>query len=317
MGYGMRGHIGFAPETSGGTPVGASGYVEAMSENLSTTLDRFETRNIIGRLSEGDDSAFLERNQGQIMFNGFANPLGFFLAHGTGVRSTSEVLSGFLYSHVFTMATDDWDSNFAMRPLTFEMFRDVTSSQRYTGANIGGLTLALAPNQGLQVTASLIAKAVSQLTKTTPSYSNSPSQPFAFETASISIGGTATALIEGLTANNTHSQEGIPSLNNSTTIRAIRRSGAQTIRLSGNLAFENITEKEAFRNQTEQRFVMSLTRGQSFQLIQDFPRVVYTTFAPVMAGRDRIVVGFEGTARYHTGSGNAMKITLTNNQSGY
>lgn len=317
MGYGMNGHIGFAFESSGGTPVAAGDYVEAMSESLGLSKDRFETRNIITRLSEADDMAGLDRVGGDIAFTGFPGPLGFFLAGVTGVQSNTEVLSGFLHTHEFTMGNTDWDTEFAQRPITFEIFRDVTSSQQYAGCNIAALSTNMAPNQALQITASVIGKSMLHLTKTAATYTGSPANPLAFDTCSIEVGGAATALIEGISTSYDNQLDGVPSLNNSTQIRAIRRTGPQIIRLSGNMAFESIDEMEEFRNQTERQIIVSQTRANSFQLIQDFPRVVYNTYAPVMSGRDRIVVGFEGIARYHAGSANAAKIILTNNTSGY
>jgi hypothetical protein len=215
------------------------------------------------------------------------------------------------------MANADWDSVYSQRPITFEIFRDVTSSQQYAGCNISALSMNVAPNQALQVTANIVGKSMLELAKTTPTFPGSPVNPLAFDTCSIEVGGNATALIEGITTNIDNQLEGVPSLNNSTVIRAIRRTGPQMFRLSGNIAFEDITEMEEFRNQTERQFIISQTRANSFQFIQDFPRVVYNTFAPVMAGRDRIVVGFEGIARYHSGSANAGKFTVTNNTSGY
>ena len=317
MGYGMNGHCGFAFESSGGTPVAAADYIEALSESLTLNKDRFEVKNIVNRFSEADDMAGLDRVGGDIVFAGIPGPLGAMLAGVTGIQSNTEVLSGFLHTHTFTMANADWDTVFAQRPMTFEIFRDVTSSQQYAGCNIAGLSMNVAPNQALQVTASIVGKSMLQLQKTTASFPGSPANPLAFDTCSIEVGGAATALIEGITSNIDNQLEGVPSLNNSTTIRAIRRTGPQMFRLSGNIAFEDITEMENFRNQTEQQFIISMTRANSFQFIQDFPRVVYNTFAPVMAGRDRIIVGFEGIARYHSGSANAGTFKVTNNTSGY
>ena len=55
-----QGHLGFlglAKESSWGTAVAATYYVELLSENISTGIDRFPTRNIFGGFYDPDDYA--------------------------------------------------------------------------------------------------------------------------------------------------------------------------------------------------------------------------------------------------------------------
>src|SRR3990167_1750172 len=316
-GYGFAGHIGFAKESSGGTPVAATNYIEAMSENLTSTPDRFETKNVVGRYSEPDDMAGVRRVGGDIVFPGQPVDIGHFLLAGMGIQSGSVVLSGFLWQNDFIMRTSDYDAAYMLQPYTFEIFRDVTSSQQYAGCNVNQLQFAIAPNQDLRVSASIIGRSELQLAKTTPTYTGSPSDPFAFDTASIQIGGAASELFEALTIQINNQGQGIPGLNNSTSIRGIRRTGPQIIRVSGSLAFEIITEMQNFRNQTEQRLVVSMTRANSFAIVFDVPRLVYTAHPVGMGGRDRQVISFSGVGRYHSGSASAIKIGLTTTKSAY
>lgn len=316
-GYGFAGHVGFAKESSGGTAVAATNYVEALSESLAANIDRFDTVNITGRFAEPDDSAGIVRVSGDIVAPFHPEEMGFFLLGVTGVQSNTVVLSGGLHTHNFTMATADWDTSYPQIPLTFEIFRDVTSSQQYNGCNVSAVQLALAPNQDLRMTASIIGTGHAELAKTTPTFTNSPAEGFTFDTASISIGGAASAIVEAMTINIDNQLEGVPVLNNSTSIAKIRRSGPQMVRLSGSLSFEDITEYENFRNQTEQAFLLNVTKANSFSMLIDMPRVVYTAFPLGMSGRERQVIGFEGIARYHTGSLSAIEFDLTNTTSGY
>lgn len=317
-GYGFAGHIGFAKEASGGTPVAATDYIEALSEGLSLAPDRFETKNIIGRFSEAQDESGVNRIAGPIVFPAMPNELGFFLLGATGIQSNTVVLSGFLHTHEFTMRTADWDSVFASNPFTFEIFRDVTSSQQYAGCNISRLEMSMAPNQDLRVSAQLIGKSTLNLQATTPTFTSSPASPFTFDTASIQLpAGTATAQMEAFSLTIDNQLQGIPSLNNSKNIRAIRRTGPQMIRFSGTLAFENITEYLNFTNQTKQRIVASFTKANSFSMAIDLPQFNYRTFPLGMGGRDRQTISFEGAAEYNAGSGTAIKVSVTNTRSGY
>ncbi|MCI0660999.1 MAG: phage tail tube protein, partial [Acidobacteria bacterium] len=224
---------------------------------------------------------------------------------------------GFLWNNAFTMATTDFDAEYANAPFTFEIFRDVTSSQQYAGTNMNTLEMSVAPNQDLRCTIGMIGKTQNNIAKTIPTFVTSPAYPFAFDTCSLRIGGNATALVEGLTININNQLSGIPSLRNSRDIRMIRRTGPQLIRVSGNMAFEDITEYAKFLIETEQPFVLNFYRADSFNLRIDLPRVVYTTYPIGIAGRDRVLVNFDGIARYHPGSGHAIKMTLTTTRSFY
>lgn len=316
-GFGFAGHIGYARESSGGTPVAATNYVEAMSENLTATLDRFEIKNIVGRYAEPDDEAGVRRVAGQIAFAAHPVDIGFFLLGGMGINSQSVVASGFLWTNNFTMRTSDFDATYPQQPFTFEIFRDVTSSQQYAGCNISKLELSVVPNQDVRCTLDIIGTTHTNIARTTATYPGSPLRVFTFDTASLSIAGVTNVLFESFTVSIDNQFEGVPTLNNSTLIRTMRRTGPQMIRISGNLAFENITEYLNFVNnpQTEQQFICSVTRQDSFRMVIDVPRVVYSAFPLGIAGRERQIVSFEGMGRYHTGSANAIRIGLTTTRS--
>lgn len=315
--YGFAGHIGVARETAWGTAVAATDYFEAMSESLSESVDRFPISNIVGRFSEPDDMAGISRFAGDIVWSANPQALGLILASTFGVQSNSEVVSGFLHQHRFTLQNSDNAANNPLPPLTFEVFRDVTSSQQYRGCQISRLQFSAAPNQDLRVTASVLARNFNHIVKTTPTFPGSPVTPFAFDTCSLSLGGAGTALVEAFTLSIDNQLEGIPTLDSSSVIAKIRRTGPQIVRLTGSLAFENITDYLRFRNQTEVVFQAHFLRANSFSLFFDVPRFVYTTFPLGMGDRGRQVVGFDGIARYHTGSLNAIRIQLTNTTSGF
>lgn len=315
-GYGFAGHIGFAKESSGGTAVAATNYIEALSENIAEVIERFDVKNIVGRYAEPDDMGRLHRVSGDVSFPAIPEELGFFLRGCLGIQSNAQIVSG-LHTHNFTMRTSDFDTAFAQDPYTFEISRDVTSAQQITGCNIAQLAFSASPNQDLRISMSLIGKAVTNITATSPTFTTSPTDPFAFDTCSISIGGAANAKLEGLNLTINNQLNGIARLNNSTTIAAIRRSGPHMVRLSGNIAFEDIEEYLDFKNQTEVAMKFSFFRANSFHLEFDLPRVIYTSFPLGMSGRDRQVVGFDAMARFHTGSNEAIQINLTNTTSGY
>ena len=111
--------------------------------------------------------------------------------------------------------------------------------------------------------------------------------------------------------------EGIPALNNSSNIARIRATNPQIIRVSGTLDFIDVAEEQDFINQTERVLRLSLFKSQSFHMLIDVPRFIYTAFPTGMPGRGRQTVAFDGMARYLASSAAAIGVQLTTTKSNY
>lgn len=316
-GLGVLGFVGYAKESSGGTPVAATDYIEAFSENFQLNYDRFVKSNIRGNITAADDIAGIKRIAGDVTVTGDPEQLGHFFNAACGVQSNTVVISGQLNSHEFTIATTDWDDTFALPPYTFEINRDVSSSQQFAGCNVSGLQINITPNNVLQVTASIIGKSELNIAKSTATFTTSPTNPFAFDTCSISWGGAAHQLIESLTISQNGNLEGIASLRASRDVRAIRRAGPTEVTFNGAMAFENIDDYVAFINETERALTVHLTRANSFALTIELPKTVVTAYPVGMGGAERVIVDFEGQGRYSQSDGYSVKYTLYNTTSGY
>ena len=314
---GHLGHFGLGAETNWGTAVAVTDYMELLSENLNTTIDRFGTRNIYAGFYEPDDSAGLRRSAGGIVMAGFPTPLGFALKSIFNNSSVSVVLSGFLWTNHFTGVKSEFADGVPRKPYTLEVHRDVTSSHQYAGAIANKLSLALAPNQDLRVAVEWLAKSRLLIAKTTPTFPGSPAEPFTFDTASVQLAGAATARVEALALNIDNQLEGIAALNNSNEIARIRATNPQIIRISGTLDFIDVAEQQDFINQTERVLKLNVFKAQSFNLLIDVPRFVYTAAPVGMSGRGRLTVAFEGMARYLASSLAAIGIQLTTTKSNY
>lgn len=314
---GFLGYIGIAKESSYGTAVGASDYFEIMSTNITESIDRFPTRNAFGGFYEPDDYAGVHRVAGDIVMFGHPVSLGILLKAAMNTISASVVLSGFLHLSRFISVKSDFSTTIAGQPYTLEVHHDVTSSHQFTGAVCNRLGLSLAPNQDLRASTSWIAQAGGLVAKTSPTFPGSPTDPFTFETASLSIAGVATARWESFNLNVNNNFDGISALNASSNIIRVRRRTPQEVRISGVLDFQDVAEYLDFKNQTERQMQLTLTRGSSFNLLIDAPRFVYTTFPTGIPGRDRLTVGVDGMCRYSTTSGLAIDIGLTTTKSNY
>lgn len=314
---GFLGYIGIAKEQTFGTPVGATDYFEIMSENLSETIDRFPTRNAFGGFYDPDDFAGARRVAGDLVMFGHPVSIGHLLKAAMNTISGSAITSGFLHLSRFISTKSEFAQGVASQPYTLEVHRDVTSSHQYAGAVCNQLALALAPNQDLRVTASWIARAGLLIAKTSPTFPGSPTDPFTWDSASLSIGGSATARFESFNMTVNNNLDGILALNASTNIIRVRRRGPQEARISGTLDFQDVAEYLDFKNQTERQLRLNLTCANSFSMLIDVPRFVYSTFPTGVPGRDRLTVGISGIARYQVSSGLAVDIGLTTTKSNY
>lgn len=313
MGYGFNGFIGLGRETGWGSGVAATDYIEAMSEDLSVTLDRFGYKAMIASLGEPDDATGLFRVAGNIRAAAHPGNLAQLLRGVLHSFNTTSA-TGPLYTHAFvtTSGGSDFDTQVPHQPYTIEVFRDVTSSIRYSGCLIDTLAFDFNTQGAVMVTAGILGRSAAQLTKSTPVFPNSFSaKPFTFDTVSLGLAGAGTILIETLNVQIQNNFEGIGALNQSQYIAKVRRGNHQMVNISGTLDFTNLTEYQNFINQTEQRMTVSVTKTGSAALVLDIPRMVYTAFPTGVAGRERQTVSFNGKGFVHQGSGNAIKVSLT------
>ena len=313
MPYGAAGHLGIARESVWGTPaaVASGDFAYAMSENVTLAIDRFDTENIVGTRAEPDDTAGLRRVEGDLVAQGHPEFLRQALRGLTNSGSVTAVLSGVLHKFTFLSPTGDASTSAPFPSYTLEIFRDVTSSQRYAGAQFGRGTFAVQPNQDLRLTLGVVAKTTSVIAKSAPTFPASPTDPFTWDSASLQIAGAAVANIEAFTFVLDGQVEGVPALNNTAEVAFMRARGPQTARLTGTIGFDNQTEYANFVSQTEQVFKLSFFKASSFALTFEWPRVVYTAFPLGMPGRERLTVAFEGRARYLVSSATAYWIDLT------
>ncbi len=314
---GTLGFVGMGKETTMGTRVAATDYFEILSENLTLGIDRFPVKNAFGGFYEPDDYAGARRSAGEIVMAAHPVTMGVMLKAAMNTISGAAVLSGFLHRSRFISTKSEFADGVPSQPYSIEVHRDVGSSHSYAGGVCNRIVFGLGGNQEMRLTAAFLAKTAGLIAKTTPTFVTSPLDPFTWDTASLSIGGAATSRVEQLTIEINNNFDGILALNASNEVARFRRRGPQEVRISGVLDFVDVAEYQDFVNQNEQQLRLNLTRANSFNILFDAPRFVYTTFPTAIAGRDRLTVGFNGMARYSTSSGLAIDIGLTTTKSNY
>lgn len=178
VGLGMRSFIGFGDESTWGTPVTRTNYIELISESISKQVDRIISNSILrrgvlnthvgaGAISVGGDISFDATYGGWLKIAKHA--------FGTVVTSSPDVTNApTARQHVFSIADTP------LAGLTFEVFRDtsqfVTEPNKsfiYSGCKVSSMEMSCGVDEILRVNASLIGKDEARGSKSTDSYTTS------------------------------------------------------------------------------------------------------------------------------------------------
>lgn len=312
MGYGFRGFIGIAPETTWGTPVSPAKYLETLSENVTVNYDRFTYRNIDNKISMQSDAAGIMRVDGNISLAAFPDSVLYALRGSYNTVSTSVVLSGFLFEHNLYINTTDFSTNAAAKPYTLQIFRDTSQMFIYSGATFSKVEFNYTPNQDVRMSLDVIGKAGTLGAYSSPTFTTSPSKPFDFSTTEIKIDTVASTILNNINVSIDNNLNAVTTINNSNKIERIKRQGPQMIRVTGTMEFDDKAQYTKFINETETRVEITSTLASSYKLYANFPKLIFTSFPTQTQGRDRLLIDFEAKARYSSSDGYAALFKLTN-----
>ena len=313
MAYGMSGHIGISAQQSFGTATTSWDYFPIISETLTTNIEQLVEEGMKGVFDEGDSHAGLISVAGDIVFEPHPIMVGHFLRGVTNVASISEVASA-VYLSEFVPQNTDFDDTGALPPFTIQVYRGVGSAWQFTDSIITGLTINITGGGIAKATANVMSRVSSLMEKSTPAYPTG--DPWLWNTASLSIAGTANGNFENVSISIENPIEGKNFLDTTRMYSKFKRTGYRQIRMTGTMDFESQTQYGIFRAQTEQRFLVGLT-GSSLitsanALVLDLPKLRYTSYPVNIGGPGPISVGFEGHAKTDSSSSYAFRATLTN-----
>ena len=318
MSYGMGGHLGISAQQSFKTATSSFDYMPIVSESLTTEIEQLIEEGMKSRYEEGDSHEGRLTVAGDIVFEPHPILMGHMLRGVTG--QASGTLTNSAYNWEFLPRQTDFSPDCALPPFTLEVYRDNGNAWQFTDSIVNALSIEIAGGVIIKATASMLCRVSSLTTKSTPAYPTG--SPLDWDVCSVSIAGTANGDLESATINIDNAVEGFGFLDSTKLYGKFLRSGPRTFGLSGTMDFTDQTEYNAFRSQTEQRFLFTLTGAtvaQSYtnDLVYDLPKVRYTTFPVNMAGPGRISVGFEGNAKTDTASSYAFRATMVNTRASY
>ena len=319
MAEGLFGFLGISAQQSFGTATTSNAFIPFNSEALTTEVELLMESGIRNRLGEPPSHEGLETINGDITIEPDFVNIGHFIrgVFGSAVTSTTGAGSGTQYTHTFTpLVSSDFDEKSAIPPYTVTVHRDVTSAFRFTDSVFNTLALTLTAGQLTEMTVGVLARSTSIVSMGAASYISSAFIS-TWDVASISIAGAANTIMENVTINFENQVEGVPFLDGTKTIGKFKRTGWQMVRVSGTMDFENLSEYDAFKSQSERALFITLddTNVDSLNnLTIDIPKIRYESLTIGIGGPERISVDFNARAIYDETSNYAIQMILVNSR---
>lgn len=315
--YGMKGHLGISFQQSFGTAYTNSfHWIPILNESLKENIPLLISEGIRGRFEDGPSHEGPHDISGDITVEAHPILTGKLLTAWMGQSSGTLVES--VYTHEFQPKTTDFDDMAAVPPMTIEVYRDAGSAHQYYDCLCNQLTVEIAHGAIVKNTLSIIGGKFSKVAKSTPSYL--AGSEFTWDQTSISFQGSADGAIDEvpsitLTLNNALEAKG--TLDGTKTPNRIKRSGFRTATIAGTVIFINDNEFDHWRNNAEQRVVVTVTgqdvsSGYSGYIEIDIPQMKYNDVPVNIGGPGMIEASFDGKCEYSSDSNTMIEITMQN-----
>jgi len=321
MGYGTDGYLGISKQDSYNTPTSAYHWMPFVSEGVTDAIETLMEETIRNRYDEPPLIEGLTTVEGDVAFE--VNPIdsGLLWYGVTGQMSSTALQSGYVYQHVFTPVQDRFDSNLALVPLCFHIYKSVDEAFEYMDGQLNSVEFTLAAGALAKMNCNVICRTSSLRAAFTASYHSNP-QAYAWHQASLSMAGEAITDYEEVIVSINNTLSGVTLIDGTKTHSRIQRDGFREVRISGTIDLPNLDEYNEFRLQSERRVVVTLTGNEvrsgyyeSFKI--DIPKFRYEAFPVNIGGPGRITVGFAGRGIYDTSSLYSFEITMVNTLESY
>lgn len=320
MPYGSLSHVGLAKETTFGTAVAATDYVRFASESFDETIEQIKLDTLNGVVDEAPYYEGMHTIKGDLQFDVYPNIVGHILRSAFGAPVTTSLAAG-VYQHVFTPTQANFANNCALPPYTFEVNRDLGQAFQYAGSVVDDLTFNFGTDKKIMTAqASILAKALALITKTTPSFDTQ--DPFTWNQAAITFNGSVNANFSTLEFGVKNSLDAIPTLDSTRNINRILRKDKRTFPTKFTLELQDMTEYNLFKAQNEVALSIVLTgsliaTGYNFKFQVDIPKFHFNSFPIGVKGAGVITAQVDGWGEYDPTNLYGMKVTLVNSKASY
>ena len=318
MSYGQDVTLGLSFQNSfdGTANISSLYFLEVVDESLSLSIEQLTRQGMKGLFDENVNQEGKNSVDAEITIEGMAVPLGVLLS-AIFDRSSTAISSNY-YSHTFTPKQADFDKFCAMNPITgFVDLADGGSAHTYPNLAASKIDFTIANGEFLTAKLGVLGGAYAQTNSVNvDSASFITGDAIDWSLSSLSFGGTGQCFISDMTIAVDESLEAKHMLCTTKAPSRIKRSGKRTISINGTIQFDDQTEYQKFKSQSTQQFIATF-RMSSEMLKFDLPQMKYTEFPLDVGGPGQMEIAFNAKAEYHTGSGNAMTVTLINTMAGY
>ena len=309
-GYGMRGHVMFQVQTVWNGSLTTSMEAVAVTEsNLVKGIEQLPESGMYGRFAESPYHDGFQTFGGEVTQE--ASPVGLGHMARAVIGLTSTTTGAGSNVHLFKPAQSDFSAQAALSPLTIEQHLDVGSAGIFTDMIGNTLAFNIANGELLTLTTGFVGGGFTRKAAGSPTFS--AAKPFKWDQGSCSFNGAAITDLLDLSISFNNNLEAKYTLVNCSVPHKIKRTGFQTIELTGSMIFQSHSYWQNFEAQSEIQFVANFVGAQSPNAVAfDFPALRLKSYEPTIAGPGLIEASFTAEAMYWSNSATAMALTLTN-----
>lgn len=321
MPIGSLSHVGFAKEGTFGTAVASTDYVRFASETITETIEQVKSEIMNGTVDESPYYQGLHTIAGDVTFDVRPNIIGHFLRSALGAPVSTQQGATTAYQHVFTPAQQNFATNCALPPYTFEINRDLASAWQYSGSVVNELDFTFGVDKKvLNCKSSILAKSATTIAKTTPSFE--VTDAFTWNMATVTLNSVANANVSSVEVGVKNSLDARPTLDGTRNINRILRNGKRTFPIKLTVELQDLTEYNLFIAQNEVPLSIVLTGANiastynyTFQV--DVSKFHFNAFPINVSGSGVITAVIDGWAEYDPSVQYAAKFTLINTKTSY
>lgn len=242
--------------------------------------------------------------------------LGFTTADtASAIAATSDSTTGnFIMSHAFSRLAD------AELPTYSWWQENGLNYPQFAGCALNSLELDIKAKEFILATADWAGMKY-EAGGTTKATSYSAKQPFKFNQAALTVGGSANTNYEEIKIKFDDQAELLHVIGSGIDAEKVYSKGMM-VSLSATLIVENSTEWDKFIAGSSTSFALAITGSEMaggstpFSLAVDLPEVYYQA-APIPIGKDLIKIVFTAVAKLNVSAGYTSKVTLVNNEPQY
>lgn len=307
-GYGMQGFATVQAQSAMGTA--ATNCVinhPFLTENIAVKRDQLVEGGMRNRFVENPYSHGKYTVGGQITIE--ANPLAMipyiFSAFGRMVSEASANVGS--VTHTFIPDCTDLSDRAALRPLTIQLDRNVTSAFQYSDMFVNQLTFNFPQGQFMSMAVDLIGGNWSGIAAVTPTFDTQA--PFRWDQTSLSFAGASVVDIEDLTIRYSNNLETQWVLVNCATPYRVKRTAPYKVDVDGTMTFA-ASWWNTFMSGSQGIFFANLAGTAPYQMLFHLPNFRFYALDPNVSGAGLVKARFTGGAQYYSATSQAIQITM-------